>query len=402
MSEYIQLSSLFWELWRIAGIIGFIFLSLLIISGDTARFFDKYLGLDKIIKFQRKFSLITAIFILFHPIFFMVSTKSVIDYIIPDFTVIPFALGVITLYLFIIVMIASQVAKRISYLGWQFLHILTYVLFFTGLYHAIYWGSSISLIYFKIMYIILFIGLIIGVIYRTRYKIRKRYAGKFHVKKIKHETKDTFTLIITPEQKFIFKAWQFCFLMINKHKLYARHPFTISSDPQNPDLHFTIKETGRFTQIASKLKKGEEVIVDGPFGNFVEKKEKKNLIFIAGGVGITPFMSIIRDNIEKNKNHNILLLYGSRTKKEIIFKNELDNIKEKWFKKIYILSKEELICPLCEYGHINKEIINKYVKNLKNSIFYICGPETMKDWVTEALIDLGTKKMDIIIEDFFW
>jgi len=402
MQEGIQLSNLFWDLGKYAGLTGFAFLSFLIFSGDTARFFDRFFGLDKIIKFQRKFSLITAIFILLHPIFFMLSSQSVMDYIIPDFTVIPFALGVVAFYIFVVIMIASKLYKRISYTLWQYLHILTYVLFFFGLYHAVNWGSDANFIYIKILYGVLLLGVVVGITYRAQHKIRKRYAGKFHVKEIKKETKDTFTLVITPEKKFKFKAGQFCFLRINKNKLYARHPFTISSSPQNHDLHFTIKKAGKFTQTASELKKGEEVVIDGPFGNFTERSGGKDHIFIAGGVGITPFMSIIKNYIDKEKTGNILLIYGSQTKEDIIFRDELDNTNENWFKKVYTLSKEESSWTLCEHGHVDKAIIEKYVKNIGNSIFYICGPESMKDSLKKILADLNVKNQNIIIEDFFW
>jgi ring-1,2-phenylacetyl-CoA epoxidase subunit PaaE len=111
---------------------------------------------------------------------------------------------------------------------------------------------------------------------------------------------------------------------------------------------------------------------------------------------------MIKDNLHKDKPKNILLLYGSKTEADIIFKKELDNIKEDWFKKVYFLSKENRSSELYEKGHINKTMIEKYVRDIDNNIFYICGPETMKNDVKKALINLGVKKRDIIIEDFFW
>lgn len=402
MLEGLQLSVLFWDVGKWVGLIGLVCLAFLIFSGDTARYFDRYFGLDRIIKFQRKFSLITAVFLVLHPVLFMLSTNSVMGFIIPDFSVIPLALGIVAFYIFVVIMTASQIAKRIPYSGWQYLHILTYVLFFFGLYHAAYWGSDANLVYIKILYGFLLVAVVGGAVYRTQYKIRKHFAGKFHVKEIKHETKDTFTLVLTPEKKFKFKAGQFCFLRINKNKIYARHPLTISSSPKNHDLHFTIKKAGRFTETASELKKGEEIIVDGPFGNFVERKDTKDLVFIAGGVGITPFMSLIRSQLDKKKARNITLIYGSRTDDDIIFKEELDNISEDWFKKIYVLSQEKSSKIVCEKGYITKSTIEKHLDNISNVLFYICGPEAMKECVKEALIDLGVKKRDIIIEDFFW
>ena len=245
---------------------------------------------------------------------------------------------------------------------------------------------------------LLLVAIIIGIIYRTYYKIKQR-KDKFYVKDVKWETKDTFTLILKPNKKFNFKAGQFCFLRLNKNKLYARHPFTISSSPEEEDLQFTIKLTGKFTKAVSGLKKSEEVILEGPFGIFTIEDKNKDLIFIAGGVGITPFMSMIKHHIKTGKKQNILLLYGTRVYGSIIFKNYLDNIKEKWFKKRYVLSQEEY--KMCEKGNIDKRIIEKYVKNM-NSLFYICGPEPMKKFCINELIGLGINKEDIMIEDFFW
>lgn len=399
--QSISTSVLLYSIGKLAGLIGLLFLATLIISGDTARFFDKFLGIDRIIKFQRKFALVTTIFIFFHPLFFILSDKSFSTYLIPYFASIPLALGTIALYFYIIVLISSILYKKISYNVWQYIHIGTYVLFFFSLYHAFKIGSDVGNGFIKSIFYILVFGVIVGMIYRVSYKVKQR-KNKFVVKEVKWETKDTFTLVLKTDNKFKFKAGQFCFLRLNKNKLYARHPFTISSSPQEQDLHFTIKLQGRFTKIASKLKEGEEVIVEGPFGTFTIEKNTKNLVFVAGGVGITPFMSIIRDHLIKNKDQIINLIYCSRKKSEKIFINELDKINENWFKKLYILSEDENYSDEDEKGFISKEIIIKYVKNLDNSLFYVCGPEVMKKSVEKILIDIGIKKKNIIVEDFFW
>ena len=401
ISQGISTNLLLHSIGKITGLIGFLFLSILIISGDTARFFDRVFGMDKIIKFQRKFALITSIFVIAHPLFFMLSSGNYFNYLIPNFAVLPLALGVISLYLYVIVMVSSALYKRISYNVWQYIHILIYILFFFSLYHAWNIGSDTGNIFVKSIFGILLVGIIIGVIYRTYYKVRHR-KFKCYIKEIKWETPEVFTLKLRPNKRLHFKPGQFCFLRINKDKLYARHPFTISSSPEENTLDFTIKITGRFTKIASQLKEGEEVIVDGPFGIFTIKNNVKNLVFIAGGVGITPFISILKDYVHKNKTQNILLLYGSKTKTNIIFENELDNIKEAWFKKVYILSNDEASFGMCERGYIDVAMLKKYVHDVRNNLFYICGPETMKDCVKKALIHLGVRKENIMIEDFFW
>ncbi|HLD10697.1 MAG TPA: ferric reductase-like transmembrane domain-containing protein [Candidatus Nanoarchaeia archaeon] len=389
--------NLFYTLGKLSGLIGFLCLSFLIFSGDTARFFDRFFGIDKIIKFQRRFSLITCFFVLFHPIFFMLSSKNILNYIFPDFTFIVLAFGIISFYIFIIIMISSLIYKRISYKSWQYIHVLIYILFFFSFYHAIN-GSDFS--YLKFFYIILFILVIIGIIYRTIYKIKTK--PEFKVKKVIKETKDIFTLVLFSNKKFNFIPGQFCFLRLNKDKLYARHPFSIVSSPQEKNLSFTIKLKGRFTQELLKLKEEEEVILDGPFGIFTIQESNKDIVFIAGGIGITPFMSIIRNQVLTQKKQKITLFYCVKTRDDLIFKEELNNIKVDWLKVIYIFSEDSNYPGSCEFGYPSKEIIKKYLWNVENSLFYICGPEPMKKSCKKFISNLNVKKKNIIVEDFFW
>jgi predicted ferric reductase len=183
---------------------------------------------------------------------------------------------------------------------------------------------------------------------------------------------------------------------------YEKRPFTISSSPYDETLDFTIKLYGEFTNALSKLKKDEEVIVEGPFGNFTIEDDEKNLVFIAGGVGVTPFISMIRERIHSRKRQKITLIYAAKTKEDIVFKEELDNIKEEWFKKVYVLSQEKIEEEGYLDGRINREIIERFVdtNEIKNTIFYLCGPPQMVKDMKEILINIGIDKDNIKFEIF--
>jgi len=393
-------SSLLYSFGRLSGLVGFLFLSVLVLSGETSRFFDKFFGMDSIIKFQRKFALITSFFVISHPILFILSDSFFLRHLLPDFASIPMALGTFAFYIFIIVSISSILYKRISYNIWQYIHIGTYLLFFFSFYHALKIGPDINDIFVKSLFYFLFFAMIVGIIYRANYKLKQR-GNKFIVREIKWETKNTFTLVLKPNKKFKFKAGQFCFLRINKEGLYARHPFTISSSPSEGTLNFTIKMSGRFTKVASELKKGEEIIIEGPFGTFTFEDSEKSLVFIAGGVGVTPFMSMIKDNLDRKINNDMLLFYGVRMRDEIIFKKKLDDIPSKKLKKVFVLS-EDKSSGVFEKGYINKKIIQKYIKDIGNSLFYLCGPQIMMKNVKKSLLDLGVMEKNINMESFFW
>ena len=386
------------------GLTGFLALSLLIISGETARFFDKYFGIDTIIKTQRKFSIITTLLIISHPIFFALAYSSMAQYLIPQTQSITLLTGTIALYLLIIISTASLLYKMISQTMWQYLHLLIYALFFLSLYHGINHGSSFDNNYFvKIIFYFLIFGTIIGIIYRTQHKIKSFLKQKPYVKEVRKETSDTFTLKIKKPKKFEYEAGQFCFLKLNKNKLYARHPFTISSAPYEEDLEFTIKNTGRFTNTAKNLNVKEKITIEGPYGIFIPEKNKE-LIFVAGGVGITPFMSIIKDQTYKKLNIKITLIYASKTKREIIFYDELNElqIKNKNLKVIHYLSREN------KEGfeqRLNKKNFLKYVKHLKNnkdkSLLMMCGPKKLKQKIKNILKEENIK-IKVKEESFFW
>lgn len=405
ISQEISASLFFYSIGKLAGLISFLFLSILIISGDSARFFDRYFGINNIILFQRKFALITALFVIAHPIFFMLANKS-FSLIIPSFSSIPLAMGVIGFYLFIIIMTSSLLYKKISHKNWQYLHILSYVMFFFALYHAIKIGSDTGLASIKILNSVIFLLFLAGIVYRTGYKIKQRLRDKFFVKGIKKEAKGVFTLILTSKSKLLFKPGQFCFLRLNRKGLHARYPFTISSSSDERDLKFTIKLKGRFSREAQNLKKGEEVIVEGPFGIFTMEdnveENQKDIIFIAGGVGITPFFSMIKQNLISRDKKNIFLFYCSRKFNEIIFKKELDSIKTDWLKKVYIIG-DENSQDKCERGFICRELIAKYLNknSLNNAVFFICGPEAMIKHAKGVLSNLGVKSERIVSENFW-
>ncbi len=395
----LSFSSIFYKIGQFLGLIGFLSISLLIISGDSAKFFDKYFGIDKIIKTQRKFAIFTYFIVFSHPLFIILGQRNYLNSLIPNFTILPLAAGAFALYIFIGVMLSSLSYKRISYEIWQYIHIATYILFALIWYHSFNTGSSISFFSIKLMYYFLPILVLIGLIYRTNYKLKQR-KNSFSVKEVRKETEDTFTLVVQPKKQISFKPGQFFFLRLDGRKLYARHPFSVSSSPDEKNLSFTIKLAGRFTQHAQKLKPGENIQIEGPFGNFIPREKEKEQVFIAGGVGITPFMSMINYNKNSKVKNKITLLYGSKKEKDIIFKKELDSISESWLKKVYLLSQEQK--HGFEYGRINKEIILKYLPDIKNKIFYICGPKAMNLSVSHILTNLGVNKKDIITENFFW
>lgn len=218
------------------------------------------------------------------------------------------------------------------------------------------------------------------------------------VKEIINETHDVKTFRLTRPANFEFNPGQFSLFKLNTNKSYNRedHPFTMSSSPlEKNHVDFTIKEMTDFTNDLFKLKTGDEIIIEEPQRTTLEflEKDKQDIVFIAGGSGITPFISSLRFAIQKNMKNNFLLLYANRTLEDIIYKKELNNIQKNNgnIKIIHVLSSETKPHNY-ESGYIDKEKIEKHVKNKKNTTFYLCGPPPMMNSMLKILSELKVSK----------
>ena len=176
-------------------------------------------------------------------------------------------------------------------------------------------------------------------------------------------------------------------------------PFTFSSSPLKEYIEITVKKFGKITTIMhERLKVGEYLRLKGPFGeslNFDDSKD--DIVFIAGGSGITPFKSIIDYIIDKKLKNKVFLFFSNRTEKDIIYREYLDKINKNNIKIINTLTNENW---KGETGFINKELILKYIKNPKNYLYYICGPPGMVIAMKDMLKELGISESKLRIEDW--
>lgn len=169
--------------------------------------------------------------------------------------------------------------------------------------------------------------------------------------------------------------------------------FTISSSPFEKHITITTKiskNSSSFKKALDNLKIGEEIQAKGPDGDFVIENLYKNYVFIAGGIGITPFISIIRElNFEK-RSAKIVLLYSNKTK-GFAFKKELDEISRnnKKLEIRYFVSPKKIV----------KKVLKDFTKN-KKTVFYISGPDQMVDNISNILEDLEVKDENIR-KDYF-
>lgn len=150
---------------------------------------------------------------------------------------------------------------------------------------------------------------------------------------------------------------------------------------------------------------GKEVEVSAPSGNFEYQplRDAKKVICLAGGSGITPFVSMANAIADGDEDFELTLLYGSRDAKNILFKEELDELCEKCdkIKVIHVLSAQKGRCPKgMEKGFITAELIEKYAPNDEKYSVFLCGPQQMYAFVDKELEKLNLERKYIRHEMF--
>lgn len=172
-----------------------------------------------------------------------------------------------------------------------------------------------------------------------------------------------------------------------------KRPFTFTCLTRDPYLEFTIKiypSHNGVTNELGKLKPGAELIIRDVWGAISYKGKG---VFIAGGAGVTPFISIFRDLYSKNEVSGNRLIFANKTKADIILESELRNMLGMDF--INILSDEKNDDYF--HGMISLDFLRNHIGEL-NRKFYVCGPPPMTDAVLKHLADLGVGENSITLE----
>jgi len=207
---------------------------------------------------------------------------------------------------------------------------------------------------------------------------------------------------------FSFEPGQFILVSFLDNRANGKiRAYSISSCPQDKFLAITVKKIGIFSSALHNLKIGEKIKVNFPQGDFYPQKsmirQPADLVFLAGGIGIAPFHSIIGNFYLKKSSKKITLFYSNRTKRDIVFFKELNEIarKRSSFKVIYLLTREKSKNKaIQECRRLNAKILKKYLRNLKNKNYFICGPAEFVNDLWRSLKKVGIKEDFIKTEAF--
>jgi len=218
------------------------------------------------------------------------------------------------------------------------------------------------------------------------------------IKRIQTLTEDVKSFILEKPKNYMFKAGQFTTLSINQSGLEKKkRPISFASSEKANYLEFVIKKYPKddktsITSEMHKLKQGDELFLGSALGRLNYKGPG---IFIAGGIGLMPFISIFRtissDEVKKNK-----LIISFRTENDILFKDEIKELFKNSAKNVRITLTRQKKTGY-DYGRINLDFIKKIAKN-NNRFFYICGSGEFVRDVKQNLFEWGVSAGNIVTE----
>lgn len=190
-------------------------------------------------------------------------------------------------------------------------------------------------------------------------------------------------------------------------RLHGERSFSIRSAPTSREsLRFGIRMHGRYTSELRNLRPGDPVDVAGPYGKFTfNPLRDRSVVFLAGGIGVTPFLSMIRYATDNELPNNLLLLYSFRSTDDAPFLSEIIKMTDKnpHLNTVMAVSEDRLPAKSYQFvpGRITAEVLARALNgNIKGRTYFLCGPPLFMKSMTELLQRMGLSKSDIRTESF--
>ena len=398
------------------GITAYTLFNLEILLVSKNKFLDKYFGLDKLYRFHMFIAVVAIAFSYIHKL--LNGERETFQSQLGENAFILFiAVGVFS----ILMMVNKLFFKfspldylrrflnknlKIKYQHKVLLHNLMVVAIIFLVFHILLAYSVKHDLALELVLLLYFLVPFISYLYNKIIKVYFSKKHKYVVSEVIKEANNIITLKFKPKfgKVFDYVPGQFLYVKINNPQVPGdEHPFTISSSPtEEGSVAITVKQLGDFSNNLDKVKVGDNAYIDGSYGSFsyLKKDKSDKLCFLAGGIGITPFLGMLRYIEAKDKNKSVKLIWGVRDESEIISKEELKNFDTTItdFEFIPVLSNDKSYKG--ETGFIDQEKIKKYVKNIAEYDFYICGPPIMLEVQIKNLKALGVSNKKIHYERF--
>ena len=376
------------------------------------RFLKAPYGSDIVYFFHRQISLVAFVLILAHPLLLFVFDPQTLG-LLNVFSAPWRARAAVTATLALIALVLISIFRKqwkIEYTQWRIWHgFLAAAAVGLGLVHAVLVGYYINTPAKQVLWVgygLFWVGLLVWVrVIKPLLLLRRPYV----IEEVRPERGSAWTLVMRPDghRGFRFHPGQFAWITAGSSPFAdAEHPFSISSSTEDPKrLSMTIKALGDFTSTVKDMQPGLRVYLDGAFGSFSVDRHPhaRGFVFIAGGIGITPMMSMLSTLADRGDRRPLWLLYANRDWESVTFREELEALKQRLDLRVIHFLEDPPADWQGETGYINAEKLARHLPPERAQNMYemfICGPKPMMDAVEKALVQIKVPMGDFHSERF--
>jgi predicted ferric reductase len=368
-------------------------------------------GLDVVIQFHRQIAVVATLMVLAHPAILFIRDPELLALLNVAEAPWRARFGVTGLVALVALVVSSvwRGRLRISYEPWRVAHaVLAVVAVAFSLTHIELVGHYVDEPWQRAFWAAMSLALIALLIHVRIVKPLLLRRRPWRVAEVRRETEDTTTLALEPDghDGMRFLPGQFAWLMLADSPFAVeQHPFSLSSSALRPErAELTIKALGDWSGEVAETPVGRRAYLEGPYGAFsVDRYPAPGYVFIAGGVGITPFVSMLRTLEDRGDRRHHRLLYASGRITSLIFKDELDRMSAGGrldLEVVYVLGDPPEGWE-GESGRVDEELLRRRaVDELPEHVYFLCGPDPMMDAAEDALVGAGVPLERIHSERF--
>ena len=395
------------------ALVGFAILAMQFVVSARLKWIERPFGLNVLFQFHKTMAILATLLLISHPVLLAIGGHDW-SLIFGPQVMWHIWLGRIALLIVLVHVLLSsfRFIIKLNYETWRFVHNLGAVLIFPlGFFHSWKAGGDLQLWWVKVLWAALLLAASASYLWHRVVRTILLRRNPYKVTEVREEAEGVWTIkLAVPEgvRRFDYLPGQFHFLTFQRapNLPVEEHPWTISSSPTEAGvLCSTIKESGDFTASVDKTKPGDTALVHGPFGRFsyALHPAERELVFIAGGIGITPLMSMLRHIRDTRAERTVTLLYANTNERDIVFRDELAAMEHDGvagLKVVHLLNKPSDEWK-GEHGRLDEEKIKRFAgPELARRAFYVCAPPEFTNQTIRTLRQANVPAARIHFERF--
>jgi predicted ferric reductase len=363
-------------------------------------------GQDALLQFHREIGYVGLAFVLIHVAISAKWQELTFNNAIAAPALVWFGMAAVLSVIALVVTSVWRRQLRLSYELWHAFHTVLAVVAVGGaLAHVYFVDEYVSTIWKQILWGLMSAAFVSLLVWVRLVKPRSSGGRPWRLERVAAERGQTTTLALTPPDGagFRFDPGQFAWFVFGRSPFaLTYHPFSFSSSAEQDEVEIAVRALGDFTSRMHELAPGTTVYVDGPHGVFsMDQDEGPGFGFIAGGVGVTGLLSMLRTMADRGDVRPAVLVYANGDWEGVAFRDEIERLERRVNLTVVHILERPPAGWIGETGYVTAEMLSRHVpRGYRRFQFFICGPGPMMDAAEMALVELGVPAERVHTERF--